>query len=133
MTYETVLLPKWLSHQRRILAEEQFRNSYTFSAMPILIFSPVQMIMTHPLHWRLLNFWKLYINQSVKADADVGHWFKLWKFFNLLLYVAWVSQPLQPSWILNSEFFLKRLLEAFVATKPPLPSLLLRSKCIFLI
>ena len=49
MSYETVLLPKWLSHQGRILAKEQFHNSYTIWAMPILIFSPVQIIMTHPL------------------------------------------------------------------------------------
>ena len=32
-----------------ILAKQQFHNSYTFLAMPILIFSPVQIIMTHPL------------------------------------------------------------------------------------
>ena len=49
MSYETVLLPKWLSHQGRILVKEQFHNSYTFWAMPILIFSPVQIIMRHPL------------------------------------------------------------------------------------
>ena len=37
------------SHQGRILAKEQFHNPYTFWAMPILIFSPVQIIMSHPL------------------------------------------------------------------------------------
>ena len=49
MSYETVLLPKWLSYQGRILAKEQFHNSYTFWAMSILIFSPVQIIMRHSI------------------------------------------------------------------------------------
>ena len=49
MSYETVLLPNWSSHQGRNLAKKQFHNSYTFWAMPILIFSRVQIIMTHPL------------------------------------------------------------------------------------
>ena len=49
-------LPKWLSYQGRILAKEQFHNSYTFWTMPILISSPVQIIMTHPLIWER-GFW----------------------------------------------------------------------------
>ena len=50
-----------LPHQGRILAKEQFHNSYTFWAMPILIFSPVQIIMTHPLE--LAD--KLYNSETV--------------------------------------------------------------------
>ena len=53
MSYEPTLLPKLSSHQVRILAKEQVQNSHTFWAMPILIFSPVQIIITHPLWWRL--------------------------------------------------------------------------------
>ena len=34
---------------RSILAKEQLHHSYTFSAMPILISSPVQITMRHPL------------------------------------------------------------------------------------
>ena len=49
MSDETDLLPKWLSNQGIILAKDQFHHSYTFWAMPILIFSPVQIIMGHPL------------------------------------------------------------------------------------
>ena len=49
MSYETVLLPKFSPDGTIILANEQFHNSYTFWAMPILISSPVQIIMTHPL------------------------------------------------------------------------------------
>ena len=49
MSYETVLLPKQLSHQGIILAKEQFHNSYTFWAMPILIFGPVYFFLGHPL------------------------------------------------------------------------------------
>jgi hypothetical protein len=49
MSYETVLLPKFSPDGTIILAKEQLHNSYTFLAMPILIFSPVQIIMTHPL------------------------------------------------------------------------------------
>ena len=39
------ILPWWTI----ILAKEQFHNSYTFWVMPISIFSPVQIIITHPL------------------------------------------------------------------------------------
>ena len=56
MSYETVLLPKWLSHQGIILAKEQFHNSYTFWAMPILIFGPVYLFMRHPLYFFTLVF-----------------------------------------------------------------------------
>ena len=40
MSYEPVLLPKFSSDGTIILAKEQVHNSYTFWAMPILIFSP---------------------------------------------------------------------------------------------
>ena len=58
MSFETFLLPKFFPDGTIILAKEQFHNSYTFCAMPILIFSPVQIIMTHPLYpvIGLLNF-----------------------------------------------------------------------------
>ena len=71
MSYETVLLPKWLSHQGRILAKEQFHNSYTFWARPILIFSPVQIIISHPL--TLLEMLLLYVNvfnENVTKNAS---------------------------------------------------------------
>ena len=47
MSYETVLLPKWLSHQGIILANSFI--THTFWAMPILIFNPVYLFMRHPL------------------------------------------------------------------------------------
>ena len=49
MSYETVLLPKYSPDGTIILAKEQFHNSYNFWAMPILIFSPVYLLMRHPL------------------------------------------------------------------------------------
>ena len=45
----TGILPKWLSHQGSILAKEQLHHLYIFWAMPILIFSSVQIIMRHPI------------------------------------------------------------------------------------
>ena len=48
MGYETVLLPEFSPDGTIISAKEQFHNSYAFGAMPILIFSPVQIIITHP-------------------------------------------------------------------------------------
>ena len=49
MSYETVLLQKFSPDGTIILVKGQSHNSYTFLAMAILIFSPVQIIMTHPL------------------------------------------------------------------------------------
>ena len=43
------VLPKWFSNWGIILAKEQLDHIYTFWAMPIMIFSPVQIIMGHPL------------------------------------------------------------------------------------
>ena len=40
MSYETLLLPNFSPDGKIILAKEQFHNSNTFWAMPILIFSP---------------------------------------------------------------------------------------------
>ena len=65
MSYETVLLSKVSPDGTIILAKEQF---HTFWAMPILIFSPVQMIMTHPLfiHSFFQVFW---------GDCEDSRWF----------------------------------------------------------
>ena len=49
MSYETVLIPKLIPDGTIVSAKGQFHNSYTFWAMPILIFSPVQIIISHPL------------------------------------------------------------------------------------
>ena len=49
MSNETDLLPKWSPDWTIILAKDQFHHSYTFWTMPILIFSPVQIIMGHPI------------------------------------------------------------------------------------
>ena len=49
MSYETGLLPKFSPDGTIILAKYQFGHSYTFWTKPILIFSPVQIIMRHPL------------------------------------------------------------------------------------
>ena len=79
-------MPKWLSHQGRILAKEQFHNPYTFWAMPILIFSPVQIIMGHPI-WKdffvseiskCIDFgtadWKLFCSQKALQDILRNLW-----------------------------------------------------------
>ena len=58
MSYETVLLPKWLSHQGTKLAKEQLHHSYTFWTMSILIFSPVYFFLRHPLFKLLESFKK---------------------------------------------------------------------------
>ena len=50
MRDQASILPKWLSHQGRILAKEQFHNSYAFWAMPILISSLVANFAHHPLY-----------------------------------------------------------------------------------
>ena len=84
-------MPKWLSHQGRILAKEQFHNSYTFWAMPILIFGPVQIIMSHPL-FELIKFakskkcllwffgWYLAIQITVERFWLLCNWFFLRSF-----------------------------------------------------
>ena len=43
------ILPKWFANWGIIWAKGQLDHSYTFWTMPILIFSPVQIIMRHPL------------------------------------------------------------------------------------
>ena len=49
MSDQAGILPKWFSSQGIILAKGQLNHSYTFWTMPILMFSPVQIIITHPL------------------------------------------------------------------------------------
>ena len=44
-----VVLPKWFSYKEIILAKGQLDHSYTFWAMPIMIFSPVANLMHYPL------------------------------------------------------------------------------------
>ena len=46
---QAILSPKWSPDRRINLAKYQLGHSYTFWTMPILIFSPVQIIMRHPL------------------------------------------------------------------------------------
>ena len=76
MSDQTGILPKWLSHQASILPKEQLRHSYTFWAMPILIFSPVQMIMTHPLGWFFVRLNEL----DIKLTRCQFSPSKVWKF-----------------------------------------------------
>ena len=49
MSDQAGILPKWFSDGGIILEKEQLDHSYNFWTMPILIFSPVQIIMGHPL------------------------------------------------------------------------------------
>ena len=49
MSDQAVLLPKWFSHGGIILAKGQLDHSYTFWTMSILIFSPVYLLLRHPL------------------------------------------------------------------------------------
>ena len=49
MSDKAVLLPNWSLDWRIILAKYQLGHQYTFWTLPILIFSPVQIIMRHPL------------------------------------------------------------------------------------
>ena len=49
MSDQTGILLKWFSNRGIILAKGQLDHLYTFWTMPILIFSPVQIIMGHPL------------------------------------------------------------------------------------
>ena len=41
MSDKSVLLPKWITHEVIILTKGQLGHSYTFSTMPIMIFSTV--------------------------------------------------------------------------------------------
>ena len=68
MSYETVLLLKFSPDGAIILAKEGFHNLYTFWTIPILIFSPVQIIMRHPLPLNALgkNMYKAYKASSCK-------------------------------------------------------------------
>ena len=89
MSYETVLLPKFFPDGTIILAKEQFHNSYTFWAIPILIFSPVQIIMTHPLILVLILvanlgrkkcfYWMLHIISALKIEISQPQTL-LWKW-----------------------------------------------------
>ena len=49
MSDQTGILPKWFSNWGIVLAKAQLEHLYTFWTIPILIFSPVQIIMGHPL------------------------------------------------------------------------------------
>ena len=49
MSDQAGILPKWFFIRGIILAKGQFDQTYIFWNMPILIFSPVQIIMGHPL------------------------------------------------------------------------------------
>ena len=86
MSYEPVLLPKFSPDGTILLAKEQVHNSYTFWAMPFLIFSPVQIIISHPLSkliWRFCqilgpsqNIWTLY--------KPILHWTRGPNFIDLV-------------------------------------------------
>ena len=98
MSYETVLLPKFSPDETIILAKEQFHNSYTFWAMPILIFSRVQIIITHPLFYRpwlylqdlhpfylvcsIQILWESLLPCSTKHIDLVYHKFFDWRILN---------------------------------------------------
>ena len=49
MSDQADILPKWSSHLGIILAKGQLDHSFIFWTMPILIFSPVHLILKHPL------------------------------------------------------------------------------------
>ena len=57
MNYQAVLLPIWSPNWRIILAKYQLGDSYTFWTMSILIFSPAQIIMGHPICLKHLSSW----------------------------------------------------------------------------
>ena len=72
MSDQAGILPKWFSSQGIILAKGQLNHSYTFWTMPILMFSPVQIIMRHPLCQRYADF-PLYSN---KIPSQMSTWGK---------------------------------------------------------
>ena len=72
MSDQAVILPKWSPYVSIILAKGQVDHSYTFWTMPILIFSPVQIIMRHPL-CQQLN-WTGTLNRGIYYVP----WFSFW-------------------------------------------------------
>ena len=120
MGYETVLLPKWFPHQGRILAKEQFHNSYTFWAMPILIFSPfanfgkqsLQLFLKENSHFLTLEFsqdfmsifffkkisWKdrtqLHKNMNDQSEGTSPHFEAMVILGSIYRYIRWCWQLL---------------------------------------
>ena len=64
MSYETVFLPKFSPDGTIILAKYQFGHLYTFWTVPILILSPVQIIMRHTLRSIFQDFFDIHPEQS---------------------------------------------------------------------
>ena len=119
MSYETVLLPKWLSHQGRILAKEQFYNSYTFWAIPILIFSPVQIIMTHPLYFIVIIFLFIFLHFKVMVSWYHG----VTSFWTNLAEINMIFQPenfyenvFWRSWFLKYRLFFLKMCPIFASS-----------------
>ena len=117
MIYETVLLPKWLSHQGRILAKEQFHSSYTFWAMPILIFGPVYLFMRHPRCTFLLSI--IYLQKDISlAGFDFWKWIGFcfgvydllgYFYYYLVLIILCVPFFLQWNWPREKQNELQKL------------------------
>ena len=89
MSDEAVLLPKCSPNGTIILAKYQFGHSYSFWTMPILIFSPVYLVLRHPLYssCTMHTFWSSVfdffdVNRSSKLNASVVKVnFCFWVFF----------------------------------------------------
>ena len=77
MSDEAVLLPTWLSHQGTKLAKEQLHHSYTFWAMPILIFSPVYFFLRHPI-------------LHIKCKTEIVLWLQYRSWKSILLFIAYL-------------------------------------------
>ena len=93
MSYDTVVLPKFSPHGTIISAKEQFHNSYTFWAMRILIFSPVQIIISHPLGWIQPSALTVCISggyspQAIKECVELLTIFMYYGFCQLLLWLT---------------------------------------------
>ena len=75
MSDQAGILPKWFSNWGIISAKGQFDHSHIFLTMPILIFSPVQINMGHPLVHREgahTSFQESNINR-VSTDSKLSH------------------------------------------------------------
>ena len=83
MSDQAGILPKWFFHWGIILAKGQLGHSYTFWTMPILILSPVQIIMRHPLTCEYGEiqiwlfdpvikdiFWKTYLQHFIASPSN---------------------------------------------------------------
>ena len=85
MSDQAGILPKWFSHQGIILAKGQLDHSYTIWAIPIFIFSPVCLLMRHPLP--RIGLWWSIIFIIFFANFIQNH---VWKSKKNLASCVWI-------------------------------------------